>query len=191
MSTGKERLVKDLRIAEQIAADMTDYLGREEIFLQVVSDDELQPTIGGFLVRQHRLLALADTLLDSAERLRLQAASQKFEAAAAAHPGRFEAKARQELEVRVQQWNKALQDLLEDEAPSMAYYRSDVRFRAIIAALSRRLASISPAVAQKIEALDNLLRQHWQNGEFIWPPEWKPAYPAPTYWWLYGKLKNA
>jgi hypothetical protein len=190
MSTGKERLSKDLKIVEQIAADMADYLGREEIFLQVIREDELQPTIGGFLLRQHRLLTLADTLLDSTERLRLQTASQKFEETAAAQPGRFATKAQQELEVRVQQWDKALHDLLEEEAPSLAYYRSDIRFRAIVTALSRRLASVSPALGQKVEALDDLLRQHWQAGEFIWPPEWKPTYPAPTYWWLYGKLKH-
>lgn len=190
MSTGKERLVKDLRLVEQIAAEMEDYLDREEIFPQVINDDELQPTIGGFLVCQHRLLALANVLLDSTERQRLQAAGQKFEEIVAAQPGRFQAKARQELEMRVQQWGKALQDLLEDESPSLAYYRSDVRFRAIIMALSGRLVSIPAALAQKIEALDNLLRQHWQAGEFVWPPEWKPAYPAPSYWWLYGKLKN-
>jgi hypothetical protein len=191
MSTGKERLVKDLKIVEQMAAEMEDYLDREEVFLQVINDNELLPTIGGFLIRRHRLMALGDVLLDSAERQRLQTASQKFEEAATVQPERFETKAVQELEARVRQWNKALQDLLADEAPSMAYYRSDVQLRAIMTALSGRLASIPPALTQKIEALDNLLRQHWQVGDFIWPPEWKSAYPDPGYWWLYGKLKSA
>jgi hypothetical protein len=191
MATGRERLVKDLKIVEEIAVQMKDYLASEEVFWQRISDDELQPTIGGFLLRQHRLLALEDYLLDDSERLRLQAVIKKFEEAVTDQPRRFETKARQELEVRTQQWAKALQELLEDEAPSLAYYRADVQTRATITALSERLASIPNAVAEKIEALDKLLRQHWQTGEFIWPPEWKPAYPAQVYWWLYGKLKNA
>ncbi len=191
MSTGRGRLVRDLKIVEEIAAQMKEYLASEEIFWQRISDNELQPTGGGFLLRQYRLLALKDNLLDNSERLRLQAALKKFEEAVTDQPGRFETKVRQELEVRTQQWDKALQELLEDEAPSLAYYRSDVQTRAMITALSKRLASIPNAVAEKVEALDELLRQHWQTGEFIWPSEWKPAYPAQVYWWLYGKLKNA
>jgi hypothetical protein len=38
----------------------------------------------------------------------------------------------------------------------------------------------------KIDSLDHQLKDNWQEGDFIWPKEWIPAYGKGVYWWLYG-----
>lgn len=192
MATGKEELVNDLSVLESMAAKMPDYLSSDELFWRKIDSDPVQPTIGGFLMRQDRLQALSDTLLEEGQRRQLSAAVARFEQAVNEQPGRLEAKAQQELESRLRQWETALKELLEDEAPTLAYYRADVETRVIIAALlaalRQRSVRVDSALTDKLAKLDQTLRQRWQAGEFVWPAEWQPAYPRSDYWWLYGRL---
>jgi hypothetical protein len=192
LATGKEELVDDLSILEAMAAKMAEYLSRDELFWRKIDSDPVQPTLGGYLMRQHRLQVLSDTLLDDGQRRRLAAAVARFEQAVSEQPGRLAARERQELEARLRQWETALKELLDDEAPALAYYRADVETRVIIAvllvALQQRSGWVEPAVTDRLARLDQLLRQRWQPGEFVWPAEWQPAYPHSEYWWLYGRL---
>lgn len=192
MTDGKEKLITDLRIIEHMAAEMAEYLRNPHIFLPKIESSRVQTTIGGFWMRRHRLLALQGTLLDAAERGRLTRASQQFDAACSQQRARYEQKASQELEARLRQWGEALRELLEDEPPSMAYYRQDVQTRAIIQAIFSQSIPIPAetrgAILERIEALDSELRERWEAGQFVWPIEWEPAYPRSAYWWLYGTL---
>ena len=189
MATGKEELVNDLSILEAMAAKMPEYLSSNELFWRKIDSDPVQPTLGGYLMRQDRLQALSDTLLDEGQRRQLAAAIARFEQAVNEQPGRLEAKGQQELESRLRQWEIALKELLDDEAPTLAYYRADIETRVIIATLLAALRQrTEPAVTDKLAGLDQTLRQRWQPGEFVWPAEWQPAYPRSEYWWLYGRL---
>jgi hypothetical protein len=192
LATGKEELVKDLAVLEAMAAKMPEYLSSDELFWRKIDSDPVQPTIGGYLMRQNRLQALSDPLLDEGQRRQLAAAVTRFEQAVSEQPGRLEAKGQQELKSRLRQWEIALKELLEDEAPALAYYRADVETRIIIAtllmALQQRSVRIEPAITDKLAKLDQTLRQRWQPGEFVWPDGWQPAYPRSDYWWLYGRL---
>jgi hypothetical protein len=175
-----------------MAAKMPDYLSSDELFWRKIDSDPVQPTVGGYLMRQDRLQALSNTLLNDGQRRQLSAAVDQFEQAVREQPGRLEAKAQQELESRLRQWEIALKELLEDEAPTLAYYRSDVETRAIImallAALQQRSIRVESTLTDKLTKLDQSLRQRWQWGEFVWAAEWQPAYPRSDYWWLYGRL---
>lgn len=192
MSDGREKLITDLKIIEHMAAEIAEYLRNPHIFWPKIEGSRVQTTIGGFWMRRHRLLALQKTLLDAAERRRLRRANQQFDTACSEQRGRYEQKAGQELEARLRQWGEALRELLEDEPPSMAYYRQDVQTRAIIQAIFNQPVPIPTekrgAILEQIEALDSDLRERWETGRFVWPTEWEPAYPRSTYWWLYGKL---
>jgi len=192
LSTGAQKLVEDLTILESMAAKMEEYLNGEELFWRKIDGDPVQPTIGGFLVRQHRLQALAPDLLDGAARLRLKAANEQFDQVRRQQSRRFEQRSERELSARLRQWAQALKDLFEDDPPSMAYYRADVEVRAIIAALIDSLQTLStqiePKTLEKLAELDHDLRQRWSPGSFVWPAEWEPAYPPSEYWWLYGQL---
>lgn len=192
MHTGKEKLGRDLKILEAMAAKMKDYLNSDELFWPKIDSDPVQPTLGGYLMRQHRLRVLQDLVLDDAQRKRLEAAITKFNQAILQTKGRFEEKAARELEARLRQWDTALEELLQDDPPSLAYYQADVETRAMIAALIDELrnfpAQFSSENVERLDKLDHRLRQRWQPGEFIWPEIWKPAYPKAAYWWLYGQI---
>ena len=193
MPSGKEKLVKDLRIAGQMVDKMEEYLTSDEIFWQKIDDDLVPPTFGGFWLREQRLLTMQRTMLDSAQREQLKTITAKFERIYNRNRLKVGAKAQQELTARVRQWDNDLEELLQDDFPSMAYYKTDVEVRTIIAILFDKLqqesVQISAAVSSRLDRLDKQLEKRWQSGKFIWPVEWAAAYPQHAYWWLYGNLR--
>lgn len=193
MSDGTDKLRADLTILESMAAKMDEYLDSQDVFWSKIDSDPVQPTVGGYLMRQDRLQALAGTLLNEVERRRLQATVEQFDQVVSRKKDRFEHKVQQELSARVRQWEQKLQDLLKDEFPSPAYYRADVEERVIAAVLIDHIqaipATVASSVTEQLQRLDQQLRQNWTPGAFVWPAEWKSAYPESAYWWLYGKLK--
>lgn len=192
LSSKKEVLLKDLRIIEEMIVEMADYLVGDKLFWPKIDNKLVQPTVGNFWLRQHRLQALKADLSDT-EQQRLDRATQMFDEACSDHSRDFEKKAGQELEARVRQWSESLRELTEDDPPSMAYYRSDVEVRAIVEVMLDHMIII-PTVAEdammrEIGQLDRQLEKQWIAGNFIWPAEYEPAYPRQKYWWLYGRLK--
>ncbi len=192
MLSAKEKLVKDLQVAGQMVDKMEEYLNSDEIFWQKIDDDLVPPTFGGYWLREHRLLALQDKLLDSAQQSQLKTIVAKFDRFYERNRLKVDAKAQQELTARVRQWGNDLEELLRDDFPSMAYYNADVEVRVIIAILFDKLqqdsVQISAAVSSQLDRLDKQLKKRWQSDKFIWPIEWAAAYPQDEYWWLYGKL---
>jgi hypothetical protein len=124
----------------------------------------------------------------------LARATQLFAEACAKQSQHFEQKASRELEARVRQWRGDLDELLADDPPSMAYFRSDVEVRAIIAVILNQLPSIpiepEESMLKEVDRLDRQLEKRWTPGGFIWPAEWEPAYPRQKFWWLYGRLSD-
>jgi hypothetical protein len=189
MSTGREKLSDDLRILEEMAAKMEEYLNSEHLFWQA-HDKGPEPTIGQYLMRQQRLLALKDALLDAEQRRRLAAAVQQFEQVVANKRVYYKEKANQEFKTRLRLWDEALKELLDDAYPSMAYYRTEVENRVVLEDLKAQGIQLEPELTEQLTKVDRKLRQRWEPGPFVWPSEWQPAYPRSTYWWLYGELSS-
>jgi hypothetical protein len=192
MPTGKEKLSDDLRILEDMTGKLEQYLDSEHLFWQAHDDRGPEPTIGQYLLRLQRLQALNDSLLDAEQRRRLAAATQQINQVVANKRVSYIEKARQEFKTRLRLWREALQELLDDEFPSMAFYRTEVENRVILEALLEALkthsAQVEPDLVEQLATLDRKLRQRWQPGSFIWPSEWQPVYPRSGYWWLHGEL---
>lgn len=192
MINGKEKLTRDLAILEQMAAEMSSYLMSDSVFWPMMKGDMPRLTLGGYLMRQQRLLALAN-LLDEAERVRLETAVAQFNEAIVEHVVRLEQKAHQELHTRLRQWGEHLKDFRESKSVSAANYSADAAVRAMIAALINLMQTppyrLDPKIQPQAERLDANLRRRWRPGAFVWPAAWKPAYPQADYWWLYGHLK--
>ncbi len=190
MSDGKQKLITDLTILEAMAAGMNDYLMSKTLW-QTIQIGMPQLTLGGYLMRQYRLLALNDVLLNESERARLKEAVSQFDQALSGKESYFEQKAQRELEARLRQWDEYLRELERENADSAAYYPTTVETRAMIEAIIDKLQadlySLGPDLQSKIAQLDDKLRQRWVSGEFVWPSEWQPAYPRDRYWWLYGQ----
>jgi len=192
MVTEKEKLEQDLKILAAMAAEMDDYLINKALFRQMAPSGMPRMTLGGYLMRRQRLLALKERLLDQNEQAQLDQAVSKADQAIKARNTFFVQKAHQELKSRLRQWDEYLKDLGRGEAArAPSYYRSAVETRAMITALVNMVQEtankLEADIPQTINTLDQTLHQRWKPGEFIWPEAWQPAYPERTYWWLYGR----
>ncbi|MCI0397143.1 MAG: hypothetical protein L0332_35590 [Chloroflexi bacterium] len=190
MTDGQNKLDRDLEILEAMAAEMEEYLRSSVLFWPMARGDLPRLTLGGYLMRQHRLTALRH-LLGEKEVARLDAAVEKFNQALVEKVVRFESRAHEELHARLRQWGEYLNDLNDTSGAAGDYYESAVETRAMIAALVEKLQMppyrLEERVAQQLGLLDNNLRRRWQPGDFVWPEAWQPAYPQSEYWWLYGR----
>ena len=183
-------LKSDLTILEAMVAEMPDYLRSDVLFWRMMKGGMPMLTLGGYLMRQHRLQALADLLLNEEEQERVDAAVLTFNTITQEKIVRLEEKAHKELEARIRQWGESLREI---KNVSVSYYQTAVETRAMIAALINKLQTkpyeLQPRFVSQVNLLDGNLRNNWQSGDFIWPPEWEPAYPRLNYWWLYGRPK--
>jgi hypothetical protein len=186
----KQKLSRDLAVLEAMAGEMEEYLNSEVLFWQIMKGGVPKLTLGGYLMREHRLLALFD-LLDEPEQARLNQAVNRFNQALVEKIVRLEEKIHRELEARIRQWSEYLKDLEWERTAAVASYRSAVEIRAMIAALVDKLQiapyHIDPRFPRQIKLLDSNLRRKWRSGGFLWHHSWQPAYPPADYWWLYGR----
>lgn len=189
MSDGIQKLEQDLAILAAMAAQMDDYLKSDILFWKMGQSGMPMLTLGGYLLRQYRLLALSD-LLSEAKQVEMETAVIQFNAALTEKIVRFEAKANSEVEARIRQFEAFLRDLRKGQETGMNYGTA-VEPRAMIAALIDELRKapyqFDPQIPDRIETLDRSLRQRWVSGDFVWEKAWQLAYSPDEFWWLYGK----
>jgi len=190
MLADQEKLQWDLKILAAMAAEMEDYLKSETLYWQMGYSDMPKLTLGGFLMRRHRLLNLAE-LMDENEWLQMETAVAQFNDALSDKIVRTEQRAHEELGVRSRQWGSYLSDVQRNAKHAGVNYATAVENRAMIAALIALLQTqpfqLEATVQSNINSLDQALRNHWQPGDFIWPEAWQTAYPPHEFWWLYGR----
>lgn len=188
MTKGIEKLQRDLEILAAMAEEMESYLNSDVLFWNMSTAGMPALTLGGYLMRQYRLLALRD-LLSEEEQRELDAAVAQYNDALVEKIVRFETKASHELEARLRQWEEYLKDIERGQA-GKSNYSTAVEARAMIDALIGQLEmppyELDPRYKQRAALQDAQLRRQWDAGEFVWPEEWIPAYPNLNYWWLYG-----
>ena len=182
-----EKLERNLDTLEAMAAEMDEYLRSDVLFWPMRRGDLPRLTLGGYLMREHRLLQLR-SLLDMQEQKRLHQAINRYQEALEEKVVRLEKKAHEELEARLRQWGEYLGEA--KRGAGIDYYGSSAETRAMIEALITQLRvppyKLDEEVPKKVALLDRELRRIWEPGEFVWPQEWKGAYPQERYWWLYG-----
>lgn len=188
---GVEKLRQDLEILEKMAEEMDEYLRSDVLFWPTRRSDFPQVTIGGYLLRQHRLLDLRH-LLSMEEQKRLHEAINLYNEALEEKVVRFENKAHEELGARLRQWGEYLNEV--KQGKNIAYYESAVDARAMMEVLMAQLRvppyRLEDEIPRQVALLDRELSRIWKQGEFIWPREWQPAYPHGEYWWLYGQPRE-
>lgn len=184
---GIEKLKQDLVILEVMAGLIDEYLRSDVLFYPTSRTDLPKVTLGGYLMRQYRLLQLRD-LLDMEEQSRLHDAIGQYNSALEEKVVRFETKAHTELEARLRQWQEYLREV--KRGVNIAYYESAVDTRAMVEALVAQLRvppyELNEEIPRNLALLDRELSRVWERGDFVWPRAWKPAYPRDEYWWLYG-----
>lgn len=189
MTEGTEKLKKDLQILEAMVAEMDDYLKGQAIFWPLQDTSFPRLTLGGYLMRQHRLTALRN-ILSADEQARLDDATHTFKEALVEKVVRFEKHAHDELHARLRQWSEYLRELSHLSTAAWDYYASAVETRAMIDALITELKKppykLDKRIMDELSAYDKALSNRWQADGFIWSPDWESAYPKSDYWWLYG-----
>lgn len=189
MHDGIERLAQDVAVLSAMAEQMAEYLDSDILFWPSPRGGMPALTLGGYLLRERRLQALAG-LLSAEQQAQVADALTRFNQALANRVVRFEKKAHHELEARLRQWEEYLKDMDRGTFDRSSNYATAVETRAIIQALLDRLGMppyrVEARPTQHLSTLDTRLRGRWQPGDFVWPAAWEPAYPRAEYWWLYG-----
>ena len=112
MTESNEKLTHDLAVLQEMAIQMSDYLMSESLFWPIGHSQMPKLTLGGYWLRQHRLVALHQ-LLDGEQQAQLSAAVKMFETAVSPWIVRTEQRAHTELAARIRQWDEYLRDLRE------------------------------------------------------------------------------
>ena len=100
MSEAIKKLKRDLAILEVMAAEMDEYLINTSLFWPLPDTSMPRLTLGGYLMRQHRLVRLRD-LLGEDEQARLDQAISQYNQALVEKVVRFEGRAHEELHARL------------------------------------------------------------------------------------------
>ena len=187
---GTEKLRQDLEILTAMAAGMSQYLLSKTMF-QMLQRNMPQLTLGGYLMRQHRLLALQDIALAEVEQNKLAQAIDLFEQALVGKGAYFEQKCQRELDSRLRQWGEYLNEVERDQSGNADFYPARVEIRAMITTLCNALPVPTSNSMTRLVALDDRLGQIWRAGQFVWPSTWQPVYPSDTFWWLYGSIAKS
>ncbi len=194
MSHNVGKLQQDVTILAAMATEMGVYLDSDVLFWPMAALSSPRLTLGGYLMRQHRLLALKG-LLSAEEQMQVAEAVTVFNMAVSERVVRLEKRAHQEIDARLRQWRAYLDDLQKDYHLNVSSYATAVEARVMLAALTDYLQQppyqLDTAVLPRIDQIDAYLRVRWEPGVFVWDEQWQPAYPAEAYWWLYGRPKGA
>jgi hypothetical protein len=194
VTEAEEKLAQDVRVLSAMADEMKNYLDSDVLFWHMAQGGMPTLTLGGYLMRQHRLLALYDSLAEE-QRAEVDEAVARFNMALVDRTVRFEQKAHRELDARLRQWQEYLKDVERGQSSVKSNYATAVESRAMIEALSDFLQlppyQLDGRVLERTALLDGRLRLRWEAGEFVWPDGLQEAYPRSEYWWLYGAPRVA
>lgn len=186
---------RDLIVLTAMADQITSYLIEGELFWPLsgrLPGGMPHLTIGGFLLRQHRLTALR-ARLDDRQQARLDAALAAFRAARMEWRIHYFNKIVREWEMRVNLLQQFLNDCEAQEAANcFENWPTTARHRTILHHLQEALqeGGEGPSDQQRaeLERLDGGLRRYLAQGEagrFLWGADLAAVYPRNPYWWLW------
>lgn len=192
MNEERQTAQRDLKILEVMVAEMDGYLMSEATHWTMEKGDMPKLTIGGCLMRRHRLQVVRETLAVRDQK-RLGQAVNSFDKALAQNVVRFEKRMHSELRARLSDWSNYLRHMASRMMADVNYYASIVDTRVVITAMIEELQKptyhFDERIREQVTTLDQNLKGRWQDGPFVWPAIWQPAYPPEEYWWLYGRPK--
>lgn len=186
----------DLDFVEATVANLKDYLLGRPIYWRLSHPRPgagILPrgTLGGLLLRLHRLRALEDHLTDE-QLVRLDAAEQQAREGLHHWRAQAEEKAHREIHARVDSWGDYLQELEAEPERFSPEYQTQVQSRV---ALEHLLDFVGRSPEWEHDdvahAVDRLHQATTTPSDFIWNPVLAPAYPRDRYPWLYTRPGEA
>lgn len=147
------------------------YLQSDEVFWTMDRDPQL--TLGNLLLAA--AILRADGKLRSQDAAALAEAKKEWGVA-------WKKKAEREFAARLRQWSNYLAELADKPSQLGLYYANEVRARVLL----QLLAGEAPEQADKVQALDVVLKPLVQPTAFVWDEKLAGAFPAPEYWFLWS-----
>ncbi len=185
-------LEHDLLVVEATAIELKSYLLGESIYWALGKPrpgDYYLPrgTLGGLLMRLHRLETLRDQLPGEA-RERLHTASATVEEELERWRVQAEEKAIREIKTRISSWQRFIEELEGNPQRYAPEYPTQVEGRTALAFLIPFAGDAADTrLTGQVSAADSLLQTLPAVHTFVWADALRPAYPEGDFWWLYFK----
>ncbi|MEP7288831.1 MAG: hypothetical protein ABI947_24020 [Chloroflexota bacterium] len=182
-------LDRDLRTAKEMAAGLTPYIYEDELY-GLMPGDLPKLTVGGLMMRLHRLTAISGELSPAQQEV-LRTAQEKLDAVRRDWMVAYEGKLQREFSARITSISQFLSECSDSPHNCADGYPSTAEKRAIAEALNDealRLNIMVSDVKGALLSIDNKLHRYTHEGDFIWDARLKPAYPPEKYWFLYVKF---
>ncbi len=174
-----------------MSSELKDYLLKDILYWRMQGPNSFPlMTLGGYLLRLHRLEALADRL-DPEQQTALRDARREFETQTHAWAVRATLKYRQELDARLKLLAQYLGEL-EIGSAAVGHWPHEAETRTVIELLLDEARQVTDIGAYEARAgtLDATLERHLVPGGFAGDPEWERAYPAERFWWMWREIRR-
>ncbi|MCC7449129.1 MAG: hypothetical protein IT324_17050 [Anaerolineae bacterium] len=185
-------LDRDVRTVEAMAARLKPYVYENELY-GLMPGDLPRLTIGGLLMRLHRLSALADHLSPKQQGI-VQNAQQQLDTIRKEWGVAYEGKLQREFTARLNALGQFLGECHENPQRCFDGYPSAVEKRVIAHAIADEMEARHTATTVTRAVLtdfDNNLRRYVKPADhFVWDARLQPAYPRDPYWYLYVAPKE-
>ena len=189
-------LERDLLIVEAIVFDLRPYLLSTVLYWPLTAPTgslTLLPrgTLGGLLLRLHRLDALRERL-SGGQAQRLGTAHAAVSEQLGSWRVQAEDKAMREMSSRLHAWDAFLEECEDNPARYDPEYPTQAEGRTVIdllIAFARRAAE-QRSFSARLAAVDRRLREIAAESDFVWDPAMIPAFPHERFWWLYMRPRQ-
>ena len=195
MPEAKYSIDHDLEEATALADHLIPYVYENELYGSIGGMFGSMPrlTIGGLLLRLHRLHALADQLSD-AQKAQLAEIDEKHANARQEWTVHYNKKLLQEAESRLKMMEQYFGECADDPRACANNYMPEAMRRTIVQEIDRQLKQTdtpSDKLEQTIGKVDSQLHRFTEPSGFLWASVLVPVYPQSEYWWLYARPPRA
>jgi hypothetical protein len=179
----------ELKLLKEIAGDLPNYLLSDVLYWQLAgSGDFPKLSLGIALFTRTRLLAIADQL-DARQRAELDETLAKIDNTLAQWQSTAEKKADKELKSRATLWQRYWEECRSDPHGCASSYPQEVTKRVLAQLLLRAFPNLTQSPnALTLGPIDRAVRSRLQGEQFVWEPEFQPAFPKTDFPYLYGTL---
>jgi hypothetical protein len=186
MATVTYDLDRDVRTAESMAARLTPYIYENELYGHM-PNDLAKLTVGGLLMRLHRLKAISNQLSPHQQEA-VKSVQAQFDDVERNWRVALEGKLQREFQARLTAMHQYVNEYIDNPTLFKENYYSAAEKRVILEALADEAKSLDYMVEDikgALLSLDNKMRRYLEKGDFIWDKRLQVAYPAEKYWFLY------
>src|SRR5579859_5041693 len=177
MSQYAYSLEEDVRAVGAMAASLVPYIYQSAVFSGMPGPLP-SLTIGGLLLRLHRLRALTKLLTAEQQRV-VETAQKQFDDVRAQWSVAYEEKLKHELPSRLRSLNQFLIDC-GDKRFCAEIYPSEIEKRVMVTHLQSEADArhaLEPSTEAQINSIDGRVRALTEPGEFVWDKRLLVAYP--------------